>query len=358
MLIIQASNIHEGGGRILLLDFMKQLALKFRLKSSPPKDKIQVYIDSRFNIDVVLDQDSLKYFQINVVAASSAFARFLAEIKIFLKTRTFPGDSKILCFGNLPPLFPVKAEVIMYFHTVLYFKEFTHLKLNLKLRIKLYVETLWVRVGLKNVDTIFVQSDFMKTTFDKNFRFKNIRIFPFLPEFFFSEKNDKMQAINSRKNDFFYPAIGSQHKNHLNLIQAWKLLAQENIFPQLILTVDEFFTEIMNEIKDANIIHGAKISNRPAQTYAEICGLYQDSKALIFPSYCESFGIPLIEAQKYQLHILASELDYVRDQVTPIETFDPSSPRSIARAVKRYLKIEDKKNSARNVSDFAEEFCK
>jgi glycosyltransferase involved in cell wall biosynthesis len=54
----------------------------------------------------------------------------------------------------------------------------------------------------------------------------------------------------------------------------------------------------------------------------------------------ESFGLPLIEARQAGLPILASELDYVRDVVDPEQTFDPDSPMSIARAVKRFLGVE------------------
>jgi glycosyltransferase involved in cell wall biosynthesis len=70
---------------------------------------------------------------------------------------------------------------------------------------------------------------------------------------------------------------------------------------------------------------------------AEIDAAYRQSGALIFPSLTESFGLPLIEARGRDLPILAGELDYVRDVCVPVETFDPRSPRSIARAVKRHL---------------------
>ena len=69
----------------------------------------------------------------------------------------------------------------------------------------------------------------------------------------------------------------------------------------------------------------------------EIQDLYLNAMALIFPSTLESFGIPLIEARDAGLVIVASELDYVRDIVDPEFTFDPVSPLSIARAVKRFL---------------------
>ena len=63
-------------------------------------------------------------------------------------------------------------------------------------------------------------------------------------------------------------------------------------------------------------------------------------EAVIYPSYCESFGIPLIEAQKSKTPIISSELDYVRDVCVPVETFDPNSPKSISNAVLRYLDMD------------------
>ena len=54
-------------------------------------------------------------------------------------------------------------------------------------------------------------------------------------------------------------------------------------------------------------------------------------------SFVESFGMPLIEAKQLGLAIVAAELDYVRDVVTPIETFNPNSSVSIFLSVLRYL---------------------
>ncbi len=64
--------------------------------------------------------------------------------------------------------------------------------------------------------------------------------------------------------------------------------------------------------------------------------LYLRAGALIYPSFSESLGLPLLEAQAAGLPVLASERDYVRDLLEPDETFDPASPLSIARAVKRH----------------------
>jgi glycosyltransferase involved in cell wall biosynthesis len=65
--------------------------------------------------------------------------------------------------------------------------------------------------------------------------------------------------------------------------------------------------------------------------------LYAGMDALIYASTLEAFGLPLIEAKLAGLPVIAPELDYVRDVVVPDQTFDPGSPRSVARAVKRFL---------------------
>ena len=49
---------------------------------------------------------------------------------------------------------------------------------------------------------------------------------------------------------------------------------------------------------------------------------------------------------------LLEELDYVRDILDPAETFDPNSAISICRAVKRFLKVIDKKTDIVNPEEF------
>jgi hypothetical protein len=55
------------------------------------------------------------------------------------------------------------------------------------------------------------------------------------------------------------------------------------------------------------------------------------------------------------LPVLASELDYVRDLIEPAETFDPSSPVSIARAVRRFLGIAERPIKIGNAAAFLDE---
>ena len=82
--------------------------------------------------------------------------------------------------------------------------------------------------------------------------------------------------------------------------------------------------------------------------------LYKRSCALVCPSTSESFGLPLLEATTCGLPIVASELDYVRDLVSPVETFDAGSAVSISRAVRRFLGRPEAPLPVMTASEFLE----
>ena len=69
--------------------------------------------------------------------------------------------------------------------------------------------------------------------------------------------------------------------------------------------------------------------------------LYRSASALVYPSLLESFGLPLTEAKACGLPVIAAELDVVRDVLDPVQAFDPLSPTSIARAVIRFMGIDE-----------------
>lgn len=358
-LIIQASNIHEGGGRVLLLSLLKALIQQEKNKPSLLQQQITIFIDSRFQLKKEMITEDLAAFSIVEVKAS-ILSRLWAEFKIYRLSKQQNMLTTLFCFGNLPPIFSVGSSVILYFHTVLYFKEFSQKAVRWPLRMKLWIERNWLIWGLHKVNRVYVQSSFVSSLFKKNFLFEKVNIFPFLPESFFTQLESAPEKIieSSKKYDFIYPALGTPHKNHVSLIEAWNLLAEKNMYPTLVLTVEAENTEILRLIQNSVAKFHTKIINLGRQPHSEIVNLYQQSRALIFPSQCESFGLPLLEADFYKLDIVSSETDFVRDLVQPIETFDPTSSLSICRAVLRYLKIPFEKPHLDSAQKFVNEVLK
>jgi glycosyltransferase involved in cell wall biosynthesis len=166
------------------------------------------------------------------------------------------------------------------------------------------------------------------------------------------------QAHNpgERDIDFIFPSTGDPHKNHRALVLAWARLAQEGVRPSLVVTVDPGvypnLAEWMAERVGQNDLRITNIGFVPPH---EMPSYYRRARALIFPSTCESFGRPLLEAAEFGLPILASELDYVRDVLDPVQTFDPTSPISIARAVKRFLGVGESRAAVCEATAFVAE---
>jgi glycosyltransferase involved in cell wall biosynthesis len=177
-----------------------------------------------------------------------------------------------------------------------------------------------------------------------------IALAPFLE---IRKKSFQKSHICTRKYDFIYIATGEEHKNHLTLINAWCTLAKDSIFPTLGLTLNEDSSSKLIIYLDGCIKkYGLKISNLGYLGRQDVDELMEESSALIYPSKLESFGLPLIEASNAGLPILAPELDFVRDIINPIETFDPDSSISIARAVKRFLGLPSADHQSLTPSQF------
>ena len=147
-------------------------------------------------------------------------------------------------------------------------------------------------------------------------------------------------------------ADGEAHKNHRVLLAAWQLLARDGLHPSLALTLSPRDVTLKRELEALAVDAGLRIKDLGQMPHENVLSLYSTARAMIFPSTSESFGLPLIEAMHMGLPILAPELDYVRDVCSPVQTFDPTSPISIARAVKRFLALPEPVLQLRSPQEF------
>ena len=207
---------------------------------------------------------------------------------------------------------------------------------KIRIRIRILIERFWFCSRLKHVKNFVVQTKSMRSILKANF-YINAKVLPLVPNFNLLKK-DVESNFDESQFDFVYIASGDPHKNHKNLINAWVELSKSGIFPSLCLTVDKAaYFELSEWIGTASKEYSLNIKDYGFVKHSKALTLYAQSKALIYPSFMESFGLPLVEASDLDMPIIASELDFVRDIVSPVQSFDPSSSTSIARAVRRYL---------------------
>ena len=138
-----------------------------------------------------------------------------------------------------------------------------------------------------------------------------------------------------------------KRKNLVALIQAFKIV-RENGFPNLKLVLvgkasNKITLDDSSAIKDT--IKEQQLTNEVILTDylcdAEVQQLYQKAKLYVFPSINEGFGIPVLEAFKYQVPVVIANntcLPEVAGQGA--KSFNPFSVKEMANAISTLLKDE------------------
>lgn len=324
---IHATNVHQGGGRSLLEALLKALHGNAEFVLSLD-DRMPTPMGMAHNIQIKRVKPSVGH---------------RLEAERWLAHRVAPEDL-VLCFGNLPPLFKLRGHAVVFVQNLYLINDVSLKGFPLRVRLRLAIERLWLSSKMSNVSEFIVQTPTMKRLLDVKTRGKiAVRVLPFV-----AEPNGYVRSVPQPKAkkqnncDFVYVASGEPHKNHRRLVEAWCRLAEEGLFPSLCLTLDGArFAGLCQEIELARQRYGLKIVNVGGLSHQDVLALYKKVGALIYPSTFESFGLPLIEARQANLPVLASELDFVRDVLDPEQAFDPESSISIARAVKRFVGINE-----------------
>jgi glycosyltransferase involved in cell wall biosynthesis len=324
-LFIQASNIHQGGGRTLL-DAL--------LRVRGAAHETIVLADDRMQVPQDLPGTCLVRRVRPTVVARLGAERWLAA--------NVGADDVVLCLGNLPPMFRLAGRTLVFIQNRYLIENIPLASFPPRVRARIMMERLWLSSRSCNADEFVVQTPTMKRLLEaKVGRRATVRNLPFVAEPG-SYARRAGPSPDGQVGDFVYVATGEPHKNHRTLVEAWRLLAEEGHFPSLTLTLSrERFPALCAKIASLTERYGLEVRNVGELPPAGVKALYGEAGAAIYPSAFESFGLPLIEARQAGLPVLAPERDYVRDVVDPEETFDPQSPISIARAVKRFMGIEE-----------------
>lgn len=306
------------------------------LRAIPPSSEVLALLDCRMPIPEGMPEG------IQVIRVKpSVIDRFKADQ--WLAKNVNKGDIA-LCFGNLPPLFKLRGRASVFLQNRYLIDDVGLDYFPFKTRVRLGIERLWLSTRMMNADEFIVQSPTMKRLMEARSRGRvPVRVLPFMAEPKGYARSIAQSTIQKSEScDFMYVATGGSHKNHRRMIEAWCLLAEDGLYPSLRVTLDETHSRTLYRyLEEMSLRHGIKVKNMGELSHTEVLALYKSGGALIFPSTFESFGLPLIEARQAGLRVLAPELDYVRDVLDPEQTFDPESPVSIARAVKRFLGVDE-----------------
>ena len=229
----------------------------------------------------------------------------------------------------------------LYLHQPLPFVEKRYrLTENLKFWVYQNIISKIIFESIKKADKVIVQTEWMKkaclkkvTTDPGKFEIKQ-------PALAINVKKYYKQGSNNDK-IFFYPAGSSEYKNHKIIVEATQLLVKREIK-----NFRAIFTLKGNEEKHIkNIYRLVKENNLPIDfigpiSLEEVYDYYSKS-ILVFPSYIETFGLPLLEAKMHNSPILASDCEFsheILDGYDNAKFFDPYDSDYLASLMIEILK--------------------
>lgn len=163
--------------------------------------------------------------------------------------------------------------------------------------------------SLKKCDQIIVQTEWMKRAIANQCKIDENRIV--IEHIKARGKTENRDIV--KNNVFFYPASSQKFKNHAVVIEACKLIPS-NVDYKVIFTISEDENKYTQKLSlECNKF------NLPVEFVGfldrKTVDSYYRHSVLLFPSYLETVGLPLVEAQQFGCPIIAAACEYARDAI-------------------------------------------
>ena len=197
------------------------------------------------------------------------------------------------------------------------------------------IKRLYLRIFIKKLKKILVQSLHMKKSLVKSYKIKPNLIYVLKipidkPKIDFIKKKKKITKL-------LYPSNHYLYKNHNIIIKALSEYPIENLLVYFTATASEFYKyKNLKFIKRINYY-----------SYKNTYSIYNKFDALIYPSKIESLGLPLVEALNFKMPVLCSNLSYAKEIFGENSTmyFNENSARSLNKCILKFLYLKNKKKT-------------
>lgn len=225
-------------------------------------------------------------------------------------------------------VFGVKVPQIIYLHQSIPFqtvKKFSFFK-SYERSLAVYQHFIGrvIKKSVKVCDKVIVQTEWMRDAVCKQCGVSKDKVLKILPEVADISSYNTSRSFNNKS--FFYPTSPAIYKNNGAIFKACEILSQTYDDIVVTLTLPE------NYSKD-NVRCVGKLP------YGEVIEKYAES-TLIFPSYIESFGLPLAEARKVGTIVLASDCPFSHEVLEGYENayfFDPFKAEELAALMEHVI---------------------
>ena len=323
IVFVNATAASEGGALTILKQFL---------------EGISIYSNKNIYYYIFCSLEELKIYEnkyiriVNNIKGKKWLDRIkwdLYELKNWSKKKDIKADL-IISFQNTGVYYYKDVKQLIYLHNPIPFmKKFNWKLFDKNERILWFYKNIYkriIKITLKKNFYIVVQTEWMKDAVIRQFNWNPMKISiikPDLKDILIG--NIPMVDFNDNKFHILYPApitVYRKFKNYELIINALKYIKdnKRGIYDNLMIhfTIDRNLNNIINNpiiklIKGLNV--GNNICFEGILSYERILSFYKSCDLLVFPSYIETFGLPLIEAASFGMPILAADMNYAREVI-------------------------------------------
>lgn len=166
--------------------------------------------------------------------------------------------------------------------------------------------------SLRNVTKVIVQTQWMKTALIKKAGVNSDRIDVQSPDVTMNHISHFENILENRKR-FFYPATAFHYKNHMTILKALNYATGNGLTDyEVLFTIKKDMNSYTKELYKYVQKHKLKVKFLGQIPREKVFDLYTKS-VLLFPSFVESFGLPLLEGRLSGTYILASNCPFCKE---------------------------------------------
>ncbi|HDX9579060.1 TPA: glycosyltransferase [Bacillus pseudomycoides] len=207
--------------------------------------------------------------------------------------------------------------------------------------------------SIKKAQHVIVQTQWMKKACIQKAQIQDNKIEVISPTINVAIKN-YFEPNEKSLSTFFYPAGHSVYKNHKIIVAACqRLKTLTNIDYEIIFTLDgnedQHTLDLYRQIKEEQL----PIRFEGSKTREEVFELYTKS-ILLFPSYIETFGMPMLEARMHKGIIIAADTPFAKEVLEGYENakfFKEFNSRELSLLMYQYLQKQEQYNTVLEVQD-------
>ncbi len=261
----------------------------------------------------------------------------IAQQRKIKKAMKDTGADILFCPSPAAPFF-IKNKIVTI-HDCAYdrFPEFANLASKLYFKAMFYA----AKHYSKGVITV---SEFAKKELVGLYGFRTTQVYaiplalPESPAIADAAQEEVLKKFNAKKRRyFFYIGDTRPRKNILGLLCAFALFPRrENYKLVLAGKIEKRFLDVADEAKKLHVADS--IVQTGFVSDEEKVALYKNAVALIFPSYYEGFGLPVLEAQSFGTPVITSEISSLPEVGGEGALYiDPYNPYAIVSAMDTLL---------------------